>query len=341
MTVTYSGIAAPQPPDWRPVNGSRGRRRRQVPIEYGVVHLWVSPEDGPERYLRQIRTPALPNSGRVFQSRHPDGRWLWEAVDGTQTVHEDKAKRYSGRNSFVYRSGTQPYTLVGGGSPMPWCYGPAYQCIAGVDGDFHFAADPDVHATNSNPPWNDSAISVCLPGRYQDDAGWTDATSSAELEALAKLMVYAKGRWGIPIRYINAAAIRRGERGWCGHVDVNDVYRQSDHGDPGRNFPWARVIARALQLEQGDSDMARIVTVYDDATWTQVSPEAFAMSGVTLEWIQSPEHYARLVALGAASPDPATGKPYGIWRSWLGNFLKPRVMSPSTVFTADEFLPEA
>lgn len=277
--VVYSGFAGPVGPDWQPVNGSRGRRRDQkVRIEYGVVHLWVSPEDGPERYLHHLRTPALPATGRSFQGRAARGQWYWETPEGTQTTDETKAARFPGpRASFVYRKGAAPYPLTPGVSPMPWCYGAGYHCIAGIDGEFHFAANPDDIAANANPPFNDNAVSVCLPGRYQTDAQWQDATSSAELEALAKLMVYAFHRWGIPIVHVGPDAIRRGERGWCGHVDVNNVFHLSDHGDPGGNFPWAQVIARARQILQGD-DMAQLVTTPGDAA-------AFEVSGTSARWI--------------------------------------------------------
>lgn len=252
--VTYSGFIAPKAPTWALVNGSRGRRHDpRVKIDYGVVHLWVSPEDAPERYLRQLNTPALPTSGRTFQSKNSAGQWLWETEDGKQTTDETKAKRYAGRETTVYRLGFAPLALIPRVSPMPWCYGAGYHVVCGIDGEFHFAANPDEIAANHAAPFNDRGVGAVLPGRIQTADQWKDKTSLAELEALAKLMVYCNGRWGIPICHTTPKQMKAGKKGWAGHRDVNDLQRMlkkpaSDHGDPGVTFPWAYVIGRAWRL---------------------------------------------------------------------------------------------
>lgn len=45
-------------------------------------------------------------------------------------------------------------------------------------------------------------------------------------------------RYGIPPVKINAAQVRAGQRGICGHGDVSGAWRETDHTDPGANFPW-------------------------------------------------------------------------------------------------------
>lgn len=56
---------------------------------------------------------------------------------------------------------------------------------------------------------------------------------------------------GIPIRKLDPAAVGRGESGVIGHWDYTRGTGDGTHWDPGPNFPWDVVIARA----QGDNDM--------------------------------------------------------------------------------------
>lgn len=45
-------------------------------------------------------------------------------------------------------------------------------------------------------------------------------------------------RYGIPPVKLTAAQVRAGQRGICGHDEVSAAWRETDHTDPGRNFPW-------------------------------------------------------------------------------------------------------
>lgn len=327
MDVEYHGFAAPFAPLWAAVNGSRGHRRdKRVKIDHGVLHLWVSPEDGPERYLKHLRTPELPlPNSRTFQSKAGNGMWLWEGPDGKPTISETKAKRFVGKNCTVYRYGQKPYPLINGVSPMPWCYGAGYPCVLGIDGNFYFAANPDEIACNHAPPFNERSVGAVMPGRYQTDAQWMDPTSLGEITAFAKLMVYCWLRWGIPIKHVDKAGLLRGEHGWSGHVDINDAYKKSDHGDPGRNFPWDFAINKAKQILAeltGEADMGVVVKVYDPATWEPVSAEAFIMANGELEWIQTPTRLANLLRLKTARLDPETNEVGGIWLTDLAYFRR-------------------
>jgi hypothetical protein len=50
---------------------------------------------------------------------------------------------------------------------------------------------------------------------------------------------------GIPIRKVDAAGVRRGDAGVIGHVDYTNGTGDGTHWDPGPDFPWDYVIARA------------------------------------------------------------------------------------------------
>ncbi len=47
-------------------------------------------------------------------------------------------------------------------------------------------------------------------------------------------------RYGIPIHRCTVDEVRANHGGQRGHVDVSNAFHQSDHTDPGPNFPWDR-----------------------------------------------------------------------------------------------------
>lgn len=72
----------------------------------------------------------------------------------------------------------------------------------------------------------------------QSRAEWLDAYSKAELKRSAKLVAQLCHKYEIPIRRLRPIDLRNGKRGICGHRDVNAAFHESDHSDPGPNFPW-------------------------------------------------------------------------------------------------------
>ncbi|MGV0868457.1 peptidoglycan recognition protein family protein [Corynebacterium kalidii] len=45
-------------------------------------------------------------------------------------------------------------------------------------------------------------------------------------------------RYGIPPVKLTADQVRAGQRGICGHAEISGAWRETDHTDPGPNFPW-------------------------------------------------------------------------------------------------------
>ena len=53
-------------------------------------------------------------------------------------------------------------------------------------------------------------------------------------------------RLKVPIVLLSAADLVAGKRGICGHDDVSAAWKQTNHSDPGLNFPWPEFMAIAM-----------------------------------------------------------------------------------------------
>src|SRR5690348_2610725 len=95
------------------------------------------------------------------------------------------------------------------------------------------------------PPLNQEGehLEICGFAAWSRDK-WLSEKSL--LESVARWIAWRCTVRRIPIRYI--ASPRVGTSGVTGHIDVNNVYHQSNHTDPGKNFPWDVVIARAQRI---------------------------------------------------------------------------------------------
>lgn len=116
-------------------------------------------------------------------------------------------------------------------------YGSSYHYL--IDTDRVLPAVTDnlwaFHAAGAN----NFSIGICIPGTaYQSRAQWLDATSRAYIHRCAEVMLDESVRHGIPLTRLSVAQVQAGQWGYCGHYDISRAYHQSDHTDPGTNFPW-------------------------------------------------------------------------------------------------------
>jgi len=121
----------------------------------------------------------------------------------------------------------------------------------------HYNVDPDSvvqcvretdiawHAHGANV----GSIGVEHAGRASQDAkGWADQASAASLDRSTRLVAGICSRYEIPAVRLTPEAVKRVEKGICGHVDVTRAGLGGDHTDPGPNFPWASYIERVQKL---------------------------------------------------------------------------------------------
>ena len=118
-------------------------------------------------------------------------------------------------------------------------------------------------------PGNDRHIHIEVVARAgQSAAQWADAFSLATLENLAALVAWLCVENEIVVRRLDAAQLLTDSAGICGHVDwssasltarrnglkvdpwwnpAKGAWRSTNHGDPGKHFPWAAFMARVRQ----------------------------------------------------------------------------------------------
>ncbi len=103
------------------------------------------------------------------------------------------------------------------------------------------------------PGANADGLQMELAGYgHQTRAQWLDPYSKAMLELAAQVCADWCTKYKIPVRKLSQAELKAGRRGFTCHADVSAVYKRSDHGDPGKNFPWEYLLQRVKEIQGGD-----------------------------------------------------------------------------------------
>ena len=69
-----------------------------------------------------------------------------------------------------------------------------------------------------------------------------------QLDTLADVLAHYSAEYSIPLRKVGAAALRAGTPGGVvGHADISEAWRETDHWDPGPDFPYDDVLRRARE----------------------------------------------------------------------------------------------
>lgn len=83
------------------------------------------------------------------------------------------------------------------------------------------------------------------PGMQLEHAGrasmtmdqWADDYSTAMLLLSAQLSASISLRYDVPLVWLSAQDLIDGRRGFTSHAHISDAFHQTDHQDPGPNFP--------------------------------------------------------------------------------------------------------
>lgn len=97
------------------------------------------------------------------------------------------------------------------------------------------------------PGLSSKSIGVEHAGRAsQTKAQWLDAYGLKMLALSAKLVADVCHRHNIPVRFVDAAGLLRGEFGITTHAEVTKAFGKSTHTDPGKYFPMEWYIQQVI-----------------------------------------------------------------------------------------------
>lgn len=168
--------------------------------------------------------------------------------------------------------------------------------LVGVDGVAPCVRIKDV--AYAAPGANRDGIQIEQIGR----AAWsrTDWLNdhAVELEHVANLLADICVDCDIPAVFLDAAAVKRGERGITTHNQITQAYPDAGNGhwDPGPGYPIDVVMARVVELlhpeppEPGDDDMFTLYVPEGFYDVLAVGPKTFKVS--------TPEAVRELIGLG-------------------------------------------
>lgn len=69
-----------------------------------------------------------------------------------------------------------------------------------------------------------------------------------QIESMALWAADLNRRYGIPLVKLTVSQVRAKQRGFCGHLEISNAFREVNHTDPGAGFPWDVVLTRAKEI---------------------------------------------------------------------------------------------
>lgn len=112
----------------------------------------------------------------------------------------------------------------------------AHVCI---DADSIIQCVHDNDVAYAAPGANNDGIQIELAGYGSQSRGqWLDTYSDALLALGANVTAQYCLKYGVPPAHLTNAELEAGKSGIIGHVQASQVYKKSDHPDPGVGFPW-------------------------------------------------------------------------------------------------------
>ncbi len=113
-----------------------------------------------------------------------------------------------------------------------------------VDSNSIIQCVPDSMIAYAAPGVNSDGIQIELAGRAgQNASDWDDDFSVAMIKLASDAVAQYCVKYDVPPVHLTNAQLLAGEQGIIGHYQASEVYKKSDHMDPGPNFPWERFIA--------------------------------------------------------------------------------------------------
>jgi N-acetyl-anhydromuramyl-L-alanine amidase AmpD len=194
---------------------------------------------------RSAGTSSAPTSPKA--PRAPGkGDTVWPLLPTVNFTRPDPAKPRA-VDLVVIHTAELPEKPTAAHDLAAWLAGPSRP-----NASWHYAVDGDdivQSVLESDVAWhapgaNHNGIGIEHAGyARQSAADWNDPYSVAMLRLSAELTAGICSRWGIPVELIDAQGLKDGKRGITSHLAVSQAFKKSDHGDPGKFFPWDRYLS--------------------------------------------------------------------------------------------------
>jgi N-acetyl-anhydromuramyl-L-alanine amidase AmpD len=118
-----------------------------------------------------------------------------------------------------------------------------------VDADSVVQCVHDRDVAYAAPGCNRDGIHIELAGYgKQTRDEWLDTYGQSLIGLGANVAAQYCLKYGIPATHLTNEQLEQGARGIVGHAQVTAVYHESDHTDPGPNFPWDVFMMRVSQF---------------------------------------------------------------------------------------------
>lgn len=109
----------------------------------------------------------------------------------------------------------------------------------GVDNNSICQYVGDSHIAYAAPGCNHDGIQIELTGKArQTRTQWLDTFGIGLLSFAADATAQYCLKFKLPPVKLTNAELKAGKKGIVGHYQVSEVYKKSDHADPGVGFPW-------------------------------------------------------------------------------------------------------
>ena len=128
----------------------------------------------------------------------------------------------------------------------------SYHILVGGDGKTVRSNDDDYITWSAGWTANRIGLHVSCCG-YSADSRDQWLARDAQLRSVARILSDWCVRYNIEPRKINADEVRGLVRGIAGHGDAAQAWHETDHTDPGANFPWDIVFEYVRQIINGST----------------------------------------------------------------------------------------
>ncbi len=118
--------------------------------------------------------------------------------------------------------------------------GGSAQYITDIAKVLHVLSDNTI-AWGAPPNPHELHIEICGNSAYTREQ-WLSPQVWPAVQNAINLAAELSIRCNVPVIKIGPDNLIAGHAGHCGHVDVSNAWHQTDHTDPGPNFPWDLVV---------------------------------------------------------------------------------------------------